>query len=447
MKYYLTIIIAILLMILGSRPLHAADSNLAPDSAQELRNAARNLLPSTALDNDLERLLRTWHKGYSTKTKRGAVPCTDADVSPHTSDTVYLKRLSALPTAIPMQFNPAVKQCIKLYTEERRRLVRYMLSLADLYFPLIEETLDRHNLPIELKYLTIVESALNPTAVSPAGAAGIWQFMLATGKIYGLTINSLVDERLDIQKSTEAACRYFKDMYNIYHDWLLCIAAYNCGLGNVNKAIRQSGGKTDFWQIYPYLPRETRNYIPLFIGAYYAMHYHVEHRICAGEVGVPLATDTIMLTQQVSFDRIRQLTNVSQDELNLLNPQYRRKVIPGNTQPCQLRLPIGAIKQLDKMRDSLYSPDLEVTVADSPERGVGRSEGSGRTTIYHTVKRNETLSSIAKRYGTTVTAVKKANGIKSTTLKVGQKLKITKGSSGSKKSKASSKRKSRKRRK
>ena len=175
-----------------------------------------------------------------------------------------------------------------------------MLSLADLYFPQIEETLDRHNLPIELKYLTIVESALNPTAVSPAGAAGIWQFMLATGKIYGLTINSLVDERLDLQKSTEAACRYFKDMY------LLCIAAYNCGLGNVNKAIRMSGGKTDFWEIYPYLPRETRNYIPLFIGAYYAMHYHIEHEICAGETGVPLATDTIMLSRQVSFDRTRE---------------------------------------------------------------------------------------------------------------------------------------------
>ena len=447
MKYCLLPALIAFLAFLPVRSSYAIGRYTPADSTQELRDAARRLLPSSSLDKDLERLLRTWHKGYSTKTKRGERPCVNSDTGPYTSDSVYIRRLSALPSAVPIQFNPAVKQCIKLYTEERRRLVRYMLSLADLYFPQIEETLDRHNLPIELKYLTIVESALNPTAVSPAGAAGIWQFMLATGKIYGLTINSLVDERLDLQKSTEAACRYFKDMYDLYHDWLLCIAAYNCGLGNVNKAIRMSGGKTDFWEIYPYLPRETRNYIPLFIGAYYAMHYHIEHEICAGETGVPLATDTIMLSRQVSFDRIRLLSGVSNDELQLLNPQYKRGIIPGNTQLCRLRLPVASIKKLDKVRDSLYSPDLEASVSDFPEQGGQHSGGSGRTAIFHNVKQGETLLSIAKRYGTTVAAIKRANGLKSSSVKPGQRLQITKSSASGtkKKSTYSSKRKSRSR--
>ena len=236
-------------------------------------------------------------------------------------------------------------------------------------------------------------------------------------------------------------------MYDLYRDWLLCIAAYNCGLGNVNKAIRMSGGKTDFWEIYPYLPRETRNYIPLFIGAYYAMHYHIEHEICAGETGVPLATDTIMLSRQVSFDRIRLLSGVSNDELQLLNPQYKRGIIPGNTQLCRLRLPVASIKKLDKVRDSLYSPDLEASVSDFPEQGGQHSGGSGRTAIFHNVKQGETLLFIAKRYGTTVAAIKRANGLKSSSVKPGQRLQITKSSASGtkKKSKYSSKRKSRRR--
>lgn len=431
MKKYLYIrlfIVSFFLLMLS--PFSVCGQKHKTDSTEQVRNDARHLLPSSSFDKELETLLKTWHKGYSTRKRRSGVSCIDSDMNPDTPDSVFCQRLSALPSAVSMEFNPAVKQCIKLYTEERRRLVRYMLSLADLYFPLIEETLDKHKLPLELKYLTIVESALNPTAISPAGAAGIWQFMLSTGKVYGLSINSLVDERLDLRKSTEAACRYFRDMYDLYHDWLLCIAAYNCGLGNVNKAIRRSGGKTNFWEIYPYLPRETRNYIPLFIGAYYAMYYHAEHKICAGDAGVPLATDTLMLTKQVSFDRILQFTDMSKDELRLLNPQYRREIIPGNTEPCQLRLPISSINDLAKVRDSLYSPELDVHITSLPS-GRNQSPSSG-STVYHRVKRGEVLSKIARRYGTTVKRIMRDNGLKTTSIRVGQKLKVTTGAKRSK---------------
>ncbi len=416
----------------------------AVDSLDEINK----LMPSK-LDAELEKLLRTWHKGYSTSaTAKGKDDCMHSEMGPSVPDSVYIQRLKRLPTLIPIQFNAQIKRSIELYTKERRRLLRYMLNLADLYFPTVEESLDRHGLPIELKYIAIIESSLNPTAVSPRGAAGMWQFMLATGKIYGLQINSLVDERLDLEKSTDAACRYFKDMYRLYGDWLLSIAAYNCGSGNVNKAIRQAGGKRDFWSIYPYLPRETRNYIPLFIGAYYAMHYHAEHQICAIEMGQPLATDTLLVDKRVSFERIRQLTHVSLDEIRLLNPQYRRELIPDAKNLYTLRLPLTATTKLAGMRDSLYTQNDKVSVVDIDEaemQSSARRTSSGQT-IYHTVRRGQTLSSIANQYGTTVNSIKQSNRLKSNRVNVGQKLRIEKGSKTSARKKSSAKRSSKRKR-
>ena len=234
------------------------------------------LIPES-LDANVDSLLRTWHVQYFSKREDF---CHDDDENVYFPDSVYIDRLSRLPSVIALPYNNIVRDCIDLYAERKRNLVRYMLGMADFYFPIIEQVLDEHGLPIELKYLAVVESALNPVALSRVGACGLWQFMLPTGKSYGLEINSLVDERRDPLKATEAACKYFKDMYAIYGDWNLVLASYNCGPGNVNKAIRRSGGKTDFWDIFPYLPKETRSYVPLFIAANYVMNYYCEHNIC-----------------------------------------------------------------------------------------------------------------------------------------------------------------------
>lgn len=374
-----------------------------------------------SLDADVDSLLRTWHVQYFSKKDEY---CHDDEENVYFPDSVYRERLERLPAVIPLPYNDVVRNCIDLYAGRKRNLVRYMLGMADFYFPIIEQILDKHNMPLELKYLAVVESALNPIALSRVGACGLWQFMLPTGKIYGLEINSLLDERRDPEKATEAACRYFKDMYAIYGDWNLVLAAYNCGPGNVNKAIRRSGGKKDFWTIFPYLPRETRSYVPLFIAANYIMNYYCDHNICPMQTSLPLATDTVMVNKMLHFEQVSDLLGIEIEQLRALNPQYKRDIIPGNTTPSILKLPAVQTYAFVDKEDSVYTHRIEELLGNCV--AVNAQNGNRTTTerITHTVASGENLYTIANRYGVTAREIKKWNGLKSTRVARGKRLKL-----------------------
>ena len=401
-----------------------------PLLAQEQEDAPKVETPAQ-LDKNLSRLLQDQLTGYASREE--LLPESERRREGYfnvrnQSDSVIIANLERLPSVIPMQFNPLIKESIAAFLSDRAPLVRSMLVLGDVYFPIIESILDKNKMPVELMYLPIVESALNPLAVSPAGAAGLWQFMLPTAKRYGLEVDNYVDERLDIARSTEAAARYLKDMYGIYHDWLLCLAAYNCGPGNVNKAIRRAGGTGDFWDIYPYLPRETRNYIPLFIGAYYAMYYHAEYNIDRRERYIPLATDTLHLSAPVSFSAISDITGLSKTQIRNLNPQYKKEIIPGGMRSNVLKLPLHELALVDNALDSLYKTNAPKVEIKSPvvAQKTGKAGKAHKTTYKtYTVRKGDTLSRIASRHGISLSKLKKANGIRSNNkLKVGTKLRI-----------------------
>lgn len=414
-----------------------------------------NLPPS--LDRDVEKMLEQWYSGYGNSHRPSASLRTSASIAvPYAPDSVYIRMLNRMPSAMRFSYNPLVREAIELYLFRRRGLLSSMLSLADLYYPEIEMALDKHGLPMELRHLVIVESALNPKAVSPAGATGLWQLMLPTGKIYGLDVNSLVDERMDPVKSTEAACRFLKDLYRIYGDWWLVLAAYNCGPGNVNRALKRLGdSQGNFWEIYRYLPNETRRYIPLFIGAYFAMYYHKEYGILPRQLGRPLATDYYIANQRVTFDRISEITGLSTELISTFNPQFRRGIIPGNSTPYPVRLPLTAILKLDSASSEVHSPELRVQLegptspASARKRTKGETEDDsasaeeasvssaskkqatshsaskkGATSTTHAVRSGETLSSIARHYGVSVQELKRANGLKSDALSIGQKIQV-----------------------
>lgn len=376
-----------------------------------------------SLDSDIDSLLHSWHVQYFTKREDY---CHDDEENVYFPDSVYASRLASLPRIIPMPYNNVVRDCIDLYTERRRNLVRYMLGMADYYFPIIEEVLDKHGLPIELKYLAVVESALNPVALSRVGACGLWQFMLPTGKQYGLTINSLVDDRRDPVKATEAACAYFKDMYAIYKDWSLVMASYNCGPGNVNKAIKRSGGKTNFWDIFPYLPKETRSYVPLFIAANYVMNYYCDHNLCPLETNLPLATDTIHVNKMLHLQQVSEVLQVDLEQLRALNPQYKRDIVPGNTGDAVLKLPASDTYAFVDKEDSIYQyrveeflPSYLVTINGGSTSGVATRER-----VTHIVLKNENIYTIANRYGVTPQEIKKWNRLSSNRLARGKRLKL-----------------------
>ena len=376
-----------------------------------------------SLDSDIDSLLHSWHVQYFTKREDY---CHDVEENVYFPDSVYASRLASLPRIIPMPYNNVVRDCIDLYTERRRNLVRYMLGMADYYFPIIEEVLDKHGLPIELKYLAVVESALNPVALSRVGACGLWQFMLPTGKQYGLTINSLVDDRRDPVKATEAACAYFKDMYAIYKDWSLVMASYNCGPGNVNKAIKRSGGKTNFWDIFPYLPKETRSYVPLFIAANYVMNYYCDHNLCPLETNLPLATDTIHVNKMLHLQQVSEVLQVDLEQLRALNPQYKRDIVPGNTGDAVLKLPASDTYAFVDKEDSIYQyrveeflPSYLVTISGGSTSGVATREQ-----VTHIVLKNENIYTIANRYGVTPQEIKKWNRLSSNRLARGKRLKL-----------------------
>ncbi len=378
-------------------------------------------------DNSLDNLLYSWVVKYA-----DASNCDTGEIPTNLTDSIYKLRLSKMPCIMEMPYNNTVRTFIELYTVRKRKQMEFMMGMSEYYFPLFEEVLNSNNLPLELKYLPIIESALNTTVVSRMGAAGLWQFMVGTGKMYGLEVNSLIDERLDPIKATNAAARFLKDLYSIYGDWHLVIAAYNCGPGNVNKAIRRAGGKRDYWAIYPYLPAETRGYVPIFIAANYAMHYAAQHNICKAIVKMPKMTDTIMVNQRIHFEQISKVMNMPVEEIRLLNPQYRKDIIPGNIKPYTLCLPIRyAIHFIDKYNDIVsFKADSLINTRRSEIEIVqaipSSSPGGSGKVMYHTIKKGQTLSSIAVRYGVSVTKLKNWNNLRSSKIQPGKRLKILK---------------------
>lgn len=272
-------------------------------------------------------------------------------------DSTYISRLQRIPSIVELTYNSVVRDFISLYTIRRKNLTAMILGQSDYYFPIFENALDAEGVPFELKYLPVIESALNPRAYSPAGASGLWQFIASTGRTYGLRVNSLVDERRDPIKSSVAAAKYLKHLYEIYHDWTLVIAAYNCGPGNVNKAIRRAGGVKDYWAIYPFLPRETRGYVPAFIAATYAMNYHVEHNICPRGLDL-CVTDTIHVTDKVHLQQIADVLDLDLDGLRDLNPQYKTDIIPGHSHTCTLILPVEKLTQYEMYKNTILAYEV-----------------------------------------------------------------------------------------
>lgn len=339
-------------------------------------------------------------------------------------DTLYEQRLRDLVSPIPLAYNYLVRNTINTYVERYPDMTGRILGLARYYFPMVEDALLAAGLPIELRALPIIESALQATAVSRAGAVGLWQFMPSTGKSYGLEINSLVDERRDPVRATAAACLFLKELYQIFGDWTLAIAAYNCGPGNVSKAITRSGGKS-FWQIYDYLPRETRGYVPAFIGATYAFNYHRQHGIEPTEPPIPLAVDTIRVNRITHFEQIASTIDVPMETLRLLNPQYRLDIVPASTKPYTLVLPQRSIAQYIEheseimAKDSLYLKEYINPVNLDKKR-------QERTTTIYRVKRGDTLGAIARRHRVTVKQLMRWNGLKNDRIRIGQRLRIEK---------------------
>ena len=292
---------------------------------------------------------------YMSKTYLSTGDCNMKDENPTFTPEEYIERLRRMPTIMEMGYNDIVQRFIDRYMGRLRHSVSYMLGAANFYVPIFEEALEAYQVPLELKYLPVIESALNPKAVSRVGATGLWQFMLGTGKMYGLEVNSLVDERRDPVRASYAAARYLRDLYRIFGDWNLVIAAYNCGPGNINKAIRRSGGFKDYWQLYPYLPAETRGYVPAFIAANYAMTYYCEHNICPMTTKLPLQTDTIVVDRDVHLEQIAAVLDLDIEMLRSLNPQYRRDIVPGSSKKYAIRLPMADTGRFIDMQDSIYN--------------------------------------------------------------------------------------------
>lgn len=361
---------------------------------------------------------------------------------------VYIERLSRLPNVMEMPYNEIVQKFIDRYTGRLRHSVSYMLGASNFYIPIFEEALEAYGLPLELKYLPVIESALSPKATSHAGAAGLWQFMVATGKQYGLEINSLIDERRDPIKSSYAAAHYLKDLYNIFGDWSLVIAAYNCGPENINKAIHRADGQADYWKIYPYLPRETRGYVPAFIAANYVMNYYCEHNICPMRTTLPAKTDTVVVSKDVHLKQIADVCGIDIEELRTLNPQYRRDIVNGNNKPSVIRLPANATNTFIANEDSIYRYETDAlltrrslvevesskytTSTSSSRKSYSKSKSRKRKSSRRsrtrkksvTVRSGDTLSEIAERHHTTVKKLRQLNGIKGNNIRAGKKIRV-----------------------
>ena len=344
-------------------------------------------------------------------------------------DQVYIERIEKMNSFITLPYNEVVRNYIILYSEKMPTKMSHILGLCNYYMPVFQEVLNKYNLPEELKAMAVIESALNPVAVSRAGAKGMWQFMYSTAKMYGLHIDSFVDERLDPFKSADAAARYLEDAYEIFGDWNLAIASYNCGAGNVNKAIRRSGGKRAFWDIYPYLPRETRGYVPAFVGALYAMTYYKEHGIKPEAIEMPIRVDTFKINKMMHLKQVSELVGIPLEEVKNLNPQYTHDVVPGNSREYLLRLPYTYTNSFIANEDSLYTYKADQYLSPATLKKI--VDGADGERIVYKVKSGDYLGRIASKYRCSVAQIKKWNGLKSNNLRVGQKLVIYRGGSSS----------------
>lgn len=429
--------------------------------------------------------------------------CDLPDVNPVYDEQVYKDRLAQLPTVIEMPYNDIVQKFIDRYSSDLRRKVAYMLGAQNFYMPVFEEALEAYDLPLELKYLPVIESGLNPKATSRAKAVGLWQFMLPTAKRYGLTINSLVDERRDLIKSSYAAAHYLSDLYKIFGDWNLVIAAYNCGPEKINKSIHRLKGEKDYWKIYSLLPKETRGYVPAFIAANYIMNYYCEHNICPLTASLPAKTDTVMLDRDVHFEQIAHVIGIDLAQLEDLNPQYRRDIVNGSSKPSALRLPADMVNAFIDNEDSVYAFNTksyltkrkevgpsdnatyvvrnnqvtrienrnsasastkntetgnattdDTTTSNTADNNTEKTKEQERTTTTRkssssrnsrsskqkqqnnkkkkaqpksksvTIKNGDTLSEIAERNHTSVSKLRKLNGIKGNSIRAGKKIKV-----------------------
>lgn len=347
-------------------------------------------------------------------------------------DSIYIQRLQSMQSAVSLSYNNTVKGFISMYTIRKPKQVAVMLGLANYYFPIFEEALAKYGLPMELKYLPIIESALNPGANSVASAVGLWQFMYSTGKMYKLEISTFVDERRDPIKATDAAVRYLRDLYNMYNDWHLVIAAYNCGPGNVNKAIKRCGNARDYWKIYYRLPKETRGYVPAFIAANYVMNFYQSHNILPKSPDFPIITDTLMVNDYLNFNQVSEIIGIPVDQLRSLNPQYRRDIIPASKEkPYSLVLPQDQISAylenesaIHDHRRTEFFPNNEIVNPQTRYANLSPGDIKGRDKVIYTVKSGDNLGLISSWFRVRVSDLKYWNKIHKSFIKVGQKLSV-----------------------
>ncbi len=409
-----------LLTILSATALSAQDNNIVQSITVQSSTGEEQVidLPEGML-SETDSLYLDWiSKHYITPNEN----CTMTTANPNVSDSLYIDRLQRIPAIIEMPFNDIVKKFIEMYATRLRQKVSFMLSANNLYMPIFEEALDLYDLPLELTYLPVIESGLNPTATSRQGATGLWQFMLRTGKIYGMQATTLVDERRDPVKATRAAARYLKDLYDIYHDWNLVLAAYNCGPGTINKAIRRAGGEKDFWTLYNYLPKETRGYVPAFIAANYIMTYYCEHNISPMNMTMPESTDTVHISRSLNLNQIAEVCKIDIDQLRALNPEYKKDIIPGNEKPYALRLPTNMMSCFIDHEDSIYNYKPEIY--QKRRTTVAVQDIPASKAVYHRIRNGETLGGIAQRYGVSVSQLRRLNGIKGSNIRAGKSLRI-----------------------
>lgn len=385
---------------------------------------------------NLDSLLNLWYVNRSLETAVDDYQPGADTLIPDFSDSVYLARLAEIPSVVDLTYNRIVKNYINVYTRKRREQMRIMMGLSDYYFPMFDEVFDLYGVPYELKYLAIIESALNPRAVSRVGAVGTWQFMYSTGKHYGLTINSLVDERRDPLAATHAAARFLADLYKMYHDWTLALAAYNCGPGNVNKAIRRSGGRRNFWDIYYFLPRETRGYVPAFIAATYSMTYYEDHLLTRAPLTLPRYTDTMMVYEPVHLKQVAEVLDIPIGQLRDINPQYRQDVVPGTSKHgYAVRIPQERSGAFIDLQDSIFAYKDSVffdkgKMVATPQRYSSSYRvdlpADKYDKLYYTVRSGDNVGFVADWYDVRASDLRYWNNISRNLIRVGQKLVIYK---------------------